>query len=143
MPETVTKESVEQRIKGEVDKYKKASKRLIEKGDYRRGRNYQEGSKEDLYLLKSDGRVDCIAYNCTHHRTQRVISAFLTNKLADVPSYVLTNYVTNGYNTRRGLFANYETKRERMERISRSHADYMGNEVSSSIDHQQRVSMRN
>ncbi len=53
------------------------------------------------------------------------------------------NYITNGYNTRAGLFRS-KTDLKRLQTIAKSHADYIGSETgNSTTDHINRVNIRN
>lgn len=128
-----------------VTQYKKASQDLEKYGYYRRGRAYKtrEGNPchYDLWIMK-DGEPYMLAYNITKRRCDALIKAYLNNTLKDVPDYVLQNYVTNGYNTRRGLFADYSKKEQRMRDISFSHAEVIGG-YNHEEEHKQRVRIRN
>ena len=83
-------------------------------------------------------------YNLSNHRARIALRARVEGKIKDIDSVILNNYLTNGYSTRRGLFANYTEKQlEKMGKIARSHADYLGCEVDSTTDHYNRVAVRN
>lgn len=103
-----------------VFQYKKAAKCINDSGYYLRQRPFSDGNKCDLYLL-IDGEIKLIAYNCTYHRCKQLIKAYNNGTLKNVPDFVLQNYVTNGYNTRKGLFANYNAKEQRIRKIGLSH----------------------
>ncbi len=107
-------------FKGEVSQYKKAAKSVMEKGYYRRGTDFRNKNRDDLYVLIGED-VELLACNINHHRALQVINAYEEGTLFSVPEHVLNNYLTNGYNTRRGLFANYSGTEERIKRIDRSH----------------------
>ena len=82
--------------------------------------------------------------NLSNHRAGVALRARAEGKLESIEPVVLNNYLTNGYSTRRGLFAKYSEKQlERMGKIAMSHADYLGNEIDSTTDHYNRVAMRN
>jgi hypothetical protein len=139
---------IQNEMKNKVAHYIYATKSLIEKGYYIRGRNHnkpKDGGKPahfDLYVLKNN-QIETLCYNTTQHRTKQVLKAWLNGTLDEVPMYVLENYVTNGYTTRRGLFANYEKKDKRIKDIARSHADYLGCEIDATTDHNNRKKLRN
>lgn len=133
------KDLIEQ-MKGEVFQYRKASKELSEKGYYLRQRSYKYKNLCDLYILQ-DNKVKMLAYNCTFHRCKQLINAFTSGKLKDVSPEVLQNYTTNGYNTRKGLFANYsDTNIKRIKQIAFSHAEIMQD---GKFAHEKRVLLRN
>ena len=140
------KAKIENEMYNKVAQYKAATKSLIEKNYYLRGRNYrpQEGlaCHFDLYVLENN-EIKTLCYNTTRHRTLQVLKAWKNGTLSNVDGLILENYITNGYNTRRGLFANYEKKENRIKQIAISHADYMGSEVNSTIDHNNRKKLRN
>lgn len=96
------------------------------------------------YVCK-DGSVSLLFSDLRRHRAQQAIKAWEAGDVGTViPYYVWENYITNGYNTRRGLYADYSSKEERINRIARSHADYLGCETGdSSTDHKNRVALRN
>lgn len=96
------------------------------------------------YIVK-DGQIECLFYNLSNHRATQAIRAYAKGDVGTViPMWVWENYITNGYNTRRGLYANYSQKEYKIRLIARSHADYLGMETGdSSFDHHQRVMMRN
>lgn len=87
-------------------------------------------------------------YNLSCHRAKTFLKAYinkeLEKELEDVNPVVIENYITNGYSTRRGLFAKYSNEQiKRMGGIARSHANYLGNETgNSTADHYNRVAMR-
>ena len=132
-------------FEGVVWQKNKATNSIMEYGYYLRSRSFspKEGLPLhcDLYLLIDD-KIECIAYNATAHRCKQLIKAYKNGTLKNVPAYVLQNYVTNGYNTRRGLFADYASKKERIERIADSHAAIIGG-YNSKEEHLARVRMRN
>lgn len=96
------------------------------------------------YVCK-DGSVSLLFSDLRHHRAQQAIKAWEAGDVGTViPYYVWNNYITNGFNTRRGMYADYSSKEERINRIARSHADYLGCESGdSSTDHKNRVALRN
>lgn len=134
-----------------IAQYKSAGKRIFECGAYIRTRSYGRpldgGHKGawDIYILTDEGYVTTLLYNTKAHRAQVALDAFIAGKLEQVDAQVWKNYITNGYTTRRGLFANYtDGKVKRMDQLARSHADFMGSETGSSkLDHEHRVMMRN
>lgn len=89
-------------------------------------------------------RVDLLFSNLSPHRASQAIKnyqKYLDGKIAD---WVWNNYVTNGYNTRRGLLADYSHKETRIKQIAKSHADYdMYATGDSTHDHKVRVALRN
>lgn len=134
-----------------IAQYRRAGKCIFEYGSYARtrsqGRPLDGGHKcaWDVYILTDEGYVTTLFYNTKFHRAKVALKAYLEGKLEQVDAQVWNNYITNGYTTRRGLFANYtDGKVKRMDQLARSHADYMGSETGSSkLDHEHRVMMRN
>lgn len=129
-------------------------------------RQWKNGADEVLYVVSTPdghdylgfraGTVRCMVwteqtgwetlfYNLSPHRAKQFLKARKNGRLADIDERVIGNYITNGYSTRRGLFAKYSEKAlERMECIASSHADYLGCETGDSkTDHYNRVRMRN
>ena len=95
------------------------------------------------YICKNGG-IETLFYNLSNHRALKAINAWNNGDVGTtIPMYVWENYITNGYNTRLGLYANYEEKKERMKHIARSHSMYLGCEIDSKTDHYNRVRMRN
>ena len=76
-------------------------------------------------------------------RANMALKAYTNGTYKKVPSEIWENYITNGYNTRAGLFRTSRNRLDGIKKIAKSHADYLGNEVSSSADHYARISMRN
>lgn len=107
-------------MKGYVCQYIKASKHIQASGYYLRQRPFSDGSKCDLYLLMGN-EIKLIAYKCTWHRCKQIIKAYKDGTLQNVPEHILQNYATNGYSTRKGLFANYDTTEARIKKIGLSH----------------------
>ena len=138
---------VESAIKGTIPHYKVAAKVLANGGIYKRQAPYNGygdllGGMCALYVWEND-TVECIAHNVTSHRANQIIRHYQDYKSGRIPTYVWDNYCTNGYNTRRGLLANYTKKEERIRKIAKSHANYMGCETfDSTLDHDRRVMMR-
>ena len=133
-----------------VSQYKCAGKRIFENGYYQRGRSFRpldggHPSNCDVYYLSPQKTIETLCYDTSYHRTLQLIKALKKGKLDTIDTDILNNYVTNGYLTRRGLFADYnDNKIERIKKIAMSHADYMGNESGDSeFDHLRRVEMRN
>lgn len=128
-------------MKERVAQYKKAAKSLYNEGYYLRQRNQKHKCYSDLYVLEANGNVMLLAYECTFARCQRLIEAIRNKKLDEINPIVLENYVHNGYNTRRGLFAKYSDKQlSRMQDIAFSHAEIMED---GKWGHELRVHMRN
>lgn len=108
------------------------------------GHNYggYQRNTTRAYICKNGG-IETLFYNLKTNRANRAIEAWNKGDVGTViPTYVWENYITNGYNTRRGLYANYESKKERINQLARSHADYLGG-YDSTTDHNIRVAMRN
>lgn len=110
------------------------------------GSNYN-GFKKGTYraYVCSKGRIQILFCNLKYRRAMQAIVAWTKGDVGTViPWYVWENYITNGYNTRRGLYVDYSVKEYKIRVVARSHADYLGQETgNSSFDHQQRVKMRN
>lgn len=132
---------------GTIYQYKHAGQQIYETGIYTRGRSYRpiEGlpGHIDIYILTADG-LQCLCYNITRHRGYSALRLYQqSDKMATIDSNIWSNYITNGYTTRRGLLADYNDQIEKVEKIGRSHADLLGCESGdSSADHNVRVSMR-
>jgi hypothetical protein len=98
--------------------------------------------------LSEDGTIETLFHDTTYHRAMVILAAIKNKKdrrLRKVSHEIWENYITNGYMTRyKGLFGNYEEKeKEKIRKISRSHADYLGHETGQSAsDHENRVMMR-
>lgn len=140
---------LEQVMKCSVAQYKRAARALLNDGYYCRGRKFgrpDDGGRPgyvDIYVLDPDGEVDVLCYNTSPHRARRLLKAYQDGTLSAVPSEVINNYKTNGYITRRGLFADYSASLDRIRKIARSHADLLGCESgNSTTDHYARVAMR-
>lgn len=111
------------------------------------GHNYNGFQRDTMraYICAND-RIECLFSNLKKHRANQAIKAWNNGDVQSgrIPAWVWNNYITNGYNTRRGLYADYSSKEERIKEIARSHADYLGMETGdSSADHDARVAMRN
>ena len=105
-------------------------------------KGYQKNTTR-AYIVK-DGHIECLFYNLKNHRALKAINAWNNGDVGTViPTWVWENYITNGYNTRRGLYADYSKKEDRMKRIAISHSMYLGCEIDSKTDHYNRVRMRN
>ena len=140
------KECIEM-MDGRVYQYRKAGNDIYKRGIYTRSRCQApiEGHPlhTDIYILTDSG-ITCLCYDISPHRARQALRAYQNRTLDDIDSDVWNNYITNGYTTRRGLFARYgnDTK-YRMTNIARSHADHLGNEINSTADHNARIEMRN
>ena len=108
------------------------------------GHNYGGFQKNTTraYICKN-GKIETLFYNLNNHRAIKSIEAWDKGDVGTViPYYVWENYITNGYNTRRGLYADYSKKEDRMYQIARSHAECLGG-YDSTTEHNIRVTMRN
>lgn len=105
---------------------------------------YQRGTVRYAVWTQDTG-WEYMFSNLSFHRAKQVLKAIKENKINLVNPIVLNNYMTNGHSTKKGLFYNYtQEELERMERIARSHANYLGCETGdSTTDHENRVFMRN
>lgn len=74
-----------------------------------------------VYILDDDDCVDCIAPHITRHRAKQVAAAIHQGKWDGIDEEVRQNYITNGYTTRRGLYADYSKQLEHITRIHLSH----------------------
>ncbi len=140
---------IEEEIKGIIPQYHHAAKILATGAIYTRTApqyNYRDlvANRGAAYIWE-DNQLITVAHNITTHRLCNVVCAYHDWKKGIIPIIVWENYITNGYNTRRGLYASYtEAQIEKMKNIGRSHADWAGNETGiSSVDHRVRVAMRN
>lgn len=104
---------------------------------------YQKGTERFLRWTPEHGWEE-IYSNLTAHRAAVYMKARREGRLQEIDPRVLENYLHNGFLTRRGLFARYSEERlQRMGKIARSHADYLGQETGDSrTDHDNRVNMR-
>lgn len=131
-----------------IAQYRVAGLSLERNGYYQRCRCYGrplDGGRPgyvDIYVIR-DGHMDTLCYNTAPHRARQLLLAYQSGRLQYVAPAVVNNYATNGYTTRRGLFADYSTTLGKIEKIAQSHADYMGCEIDSTTDHNNRVAMRN
>ena len=88
--------------------------------------------------------LNCIIHNCGVYRLHEAVNHYQDYIDGIISTTVWENYITNGYNTRRGLMADYSKTLNRMNEIARSHANLMGCETGdSTTDHMIRVRMRN
>lgn len=102
---------------------------------------FQRGTVR-AYICR-DNSVQILFSNLKAHRAKQAIKAWENGDVGTIiPMWVWENYITNGYNTRRGLYADYSSKEERIKKIARSHADYLET-GDSKVDHENRVAMRN
>lgn len=116
------REHIMEQMKGSVYQYRKATDSLMNNGYYLRQMPYSQGGYADLYVLAKDGvTVILLASNCSVHRCRILAKSYTDGTLDNVPEYILTNYTHNGYMTRRGLFADYDKSRNRIECIADSH----------------------
>lgn len=138
-------------MNGVVAHYKLAGKMLHKGGMYSRSRPLYSRPRDgggngnvDIYILCEDG-IQTFCYNTTRHRAWRAYRLYGQNKLNGISTDIFENYINNGYMTRyKGLLGNYsDTEEKRINKIAMSHADYLGNEVNSDVDHEARVSIRN
>jgi len=134
-------------MKGKVAQYRYAGKQIYLTGVYRRGRNYKpidrgHASYCDVYYCSEDKEIINLCYNTAPHRAKTLIKALKDGSIHQVPYSIISNYATNGHNTKIGLFRSLQ-KIKRIEQIARSHADYLGSESGNSgYDHKKRVEMR-
>lgn len=108
------------------------------------GYNYNGFQRNTVraYICR-DNSVQILFSNLKYHRAKQAIRAWKNGDVGTIiPMWVWKNYITNGYNTRRGLYADYSSKEERIKKIARSHADYLET-GDSKVDHDNRVAMRN
>jgi len=134
-------------MNGMVSQFRCAGRSIYNTGIYIRGRSYHpvEGkpAHKDIYVLTADG-LETLCFNTLPHRALKALTLYSAGQLGDVSREVWDNYTTNGHSTRRGLTANYTQKHtERIDKIARSHADYLGQESgNSTADHNARKLMR-
>lgn len=146
----LTLELLQEKLKGRVYQYKCAGKCLYDTGIYKRGRTQNikpiEGLRGtiDIYILTDTGEIILLLYNTKPHRARKALDTYQNKQLKNVHPDVWQNYITNGYKTRKGLLFNYSAREiERIGEIAKSHANYLGNEKNSSLDHENRKRMRN
>lgn len=74
-----------------------------------------------IYIVDGDA-VKCLATNASRHRAHKIAEAITAGRWNAINSDVRTNYLNNGYTTRRGLFAQYsEDDMRAMRRAALSH----------------------
>jgi hypothetical protein len=137
----MTQKELEIKIKNEytwsLPQYKKAAKQLLENG-YIVIANYDYTAR--VYRLTVDNEIETIATDISKHRAKQVIKAINSGIWDTINADVRENYCTNGYTTRRGLFADYTPKLERIQRIAQSHIEVID---SGKEAHELRVELRN
>jgi len=141
-------------VSADIYCYKKVLKRIIN-GETKKGQicyiaSTPDGRDYNGYVRGTwrayiwNGRYPELLFsNLKWWRAKVALKAYTNGTYKKVPSEIWENYITNGYNTRAGLFRTSRNKLDRIKKIARSHADYLGNEVSSSADHYARMGMRN
>jgi len=141
---------LEDTMNGRVYQYNAAARSLSKYGWYTRSANHMPSGSGGMntccveaWTLDESGNPKRIFTNLKPHRAKQAIKSYNDYLNGKIPCFVWENYITNGYSTRRGLYANYEKNEERIRSISRSHADMLGNERNSTTDHNIRVKMRN
>lgn len=151
-----TKEEIKAFVQSCKDKnihwYKKCLSQYLQDKDHilyiaqtPQGHNYlgYQRNTTRCYEWTIDNGWVCLFSNTKNHRAKKFLTLYKKGLLANVNPIVIENYLTNGYNTRRGLLANYTDEQiERMKDIGRSHADYIGHEIDSTTDHDNRVYIR-
>ena len=145
-------QKIEKNMKSLVAQYRKAAKEIYEKGYYIRGRKFRHpreghGGHYDCYVIDRNGEIKTLFHDTSYHRAMVIIRAIREQdkRLRKVSHEIWENYITNGYMTRyKGLFGKYgDGEKEKIRRISRSHADYMGHETGQSAsDHENRMMLR-
>jgi hypothetical protein len=140
---------IAQEIYDQIPQYRSAARVLAKGAIYTRSAPH--GGYKDLapntctLYVWEDMQLDVIADGVSCHRGKVIKKNYPRYKRGEIDPVIWENYITGGYNTRyTGLRDVSAEKKERMRRIARSHADYMGSESGdSSYDHNQRVRMRN
>jgi len=137
---------IEKEIKGVIPQYRVAAKILAEGRIYTRTapQNYAyrdlNAGRGAAYIWRNNELIT-ICHDTTVHRMRQAIKAYPDFLAGKIDSNVWQNYITNGYSTRRGLYANYSQKnKERMSKIAESHIDII---TDGERGHRQRVIMRN
>jgi hypothetical protein len=99
-----------------------------------------KGGTVRAYIWNGDG-FELLFYNLSWHRARIAINNYDKFRRGEISQEVWNNYITGGYTTRAGLFRSKNT--EKMKRMARSHADYLGNETNNSTtDHYNRTILR-
>jgi len=137
---------IAKKIYKNIPQYRSATKKLAQGLIYTRFAP-QTHTHKDLnknsgagYVWKNN-KLITIFHNTTWHRAKKAVRAYPDFVAGKIAPDIWQNYITNGHNTKRGLYANYtENKLERMNTIANSHADCL---EEGKIGHLIRVSMRN
>jgi len=149
---TELENKIAQQIYGNIYQYRHAAKILASGRVYRRSSPQTHGYRDlhrnstAAYIWNPETQqVDVICHNTTPHRAKKAIQAYQDYVQGIIDRTIWNNYVTNGWNTRQGLYARYsESELDRMGSMSKSHADYAEFETgNSTLDHINRVNMRN
>lgn len=103
---------------------------------------YQKGTVRAYIWLADEQSITVLFSNLKPRRATQALKHYQKYLAGEIPEWVWNNYITNGHHTRRGLFADYSSKEERIKRIAQSHINYLptGN---SKADHDNRVMLRN
>jgi len=132
------------------NKYKKGDIVYIAKTPFGYDYNGFRKGTARAYIYEGDKDVSLLFSDVSYNRAKNIIKYYDLYRKGKIDSSVWNNYINNGYLTRKGLLRtneevkNNKLKKERMDKIARSHADYLGNETGNSeIDHMNRVNLRN
>lgn len=105
---------------------------------------YRRNTTRAYIWNAQERRIDELFYNLSNHRAKKAIESYQDYLDGKIEYWIWENYITNGYNTRRGLYADYSEKKERIKKIAKSHADYdLYATGDSKHDHEMRKMLRN
>lgn len=133
-----------------IPQYRVAARKLASGKLYSRkspqvgGYKNMRANEMEVYEWTNHGGLRLVC-SCSVYRAERAMAAYRDYQNGKIDPAIWDNYITDGHNTKRGLYANYDSKKkDRIRQIARSHADYMGSETGNSkYDHDQRVRIRN
>lgn len=147
----MTFENIKQQLKDMgIYQSNKYAQRLLSDGKATRGTSYSgyiygshNGGKNQIIYLDADGRVQTMPW-MTPHRAKQILSKW--DSLDTINPVILKNYITGGYNSRRGLCESRYSQEalKRMSTIAASHnGDINLGHLTSNEAHQYRKSLRN
>ena len=103
---------------------------------------YQHNTTRAYSII--NGNIAMLFKDLSNHRANQAIINYEKYLDGRITTTIWNNYITNGFTTRRGLFADYNDNNiDIMKCMSNSHANYIGKETGNSTeDHYNRIHMR-